>query len=532
MILISLRSNFTSFTNNFRRQFDSAVEDDLFAALERAVKEDKTLAVNLTVKEIFSSWSNQKGFPVLYVKRNGNGTVTISQERYFTEVPKNSTDSTTWWIPYNVASKQLPSLNQTAPTGWLARNQRSKVVEQTTSVKWSPNDWVLLNQQQTGFYRVQYDAENYKLLTNELISGDLKKIHPISRSQIIDDLFDFTKTHRLPENLLLDLLKYLTKETEYAPWASANNAITFLSKVLDPLPVYSYFRTMIALVVEPIYKTIGLADVTNETHFTKYTRVIITNLACEFLVESCLRETHEALKKSLTAGQFDSQHNRGIIYSNGIRTANATEVNAVWNRFTQSTNNDERNEILDGLGHIRNVTMLSQYLNRTLVENNDIRFSNVERTILANSIANSGQRGLWLVLRLFNAHTDDSIKVFHGFNQFLLNLADRVVSKDLQTQVSGEFVISVSSIYIKLFLLFLSNLQYVTLLKSIRQRYPDKLDENSVNKAIAKSDDNIKWLNVHQKSIETYFGNESSSASQKGVVSLFTLIIAAILVYA
>lgn len=529
---MTLQFNFNSFTNNLHRQFDSAVEDDLFAALERAVKEDKTLAANLTVKEIFSSWSNQKGFPVLHVNRNGNGTVTISQERYFTEVPKNSTDSTTWWIPYNVASKQSPSLNQTAPTGWLARNQRSNVVEQTASVKWSPNDWVLFNQQQTGFYRVQYDAENYKLLTKELISGDLKKIHPISRSQIIDDLFDFTKTHRLPESLLLDLLKYLTKETEYAPWASASNAITFLGKILDPVPVYSYYRMMIAPVVEPFYKTVGLADATNETHFTKYTRVIITNLACEFLVESCLKETHEALKKSLTTGNFDSQHNRGIIYSNGIRTANATEVNAVWNRFTQSTNSEERNEILNGLGYIRNVTLLSQYLNRTLVENNDIRFSNVERTILANSIAHSGQRGLWLVLRLFNAHTDDSMKMFYGFKEFLLNLADRVVSKDLQTQVSREFVISVSSISLLPILFILCNLQYVTLLKSIRQRYPDKLDEHSVNKAIATADDNIKWLNVHQKSIETYFVNKPSSASQKTFVSLFTLIVAVILVYA
>lgn len=424
----------TNENSSFRRQYAAADENDLFAALERAVKEDKTLAANLTVKDLFSSWSRQKGFPVLRVQRNANNTVTISQERYFTQNPKTP-DNTTWWVPYTIASQQSPSTNNTVPTGWLARNQRSKLVEQTATVKWSANEWVLLNQQQAGYYRVQYDAENYKLLTKELVTGDLTKFHPNSRAQLIDDLSDFTKTNRLPDKLLLDLIKYLKNETQFAPWASASNAITFLTKKLEGTGHYNHFRMVVAASVEPFYKKVGLNDSDTEEHFRKYLRVIVTNLACDLGAKSCLNETYAALQKSLATGTFDSQNTRGLIYSNGIRKATAAEVEAVWTRFTKSQNSDERNEILNSFGHISNATVLSLYLNRSMIEYEYIPFTSTDRYVLVNSIAQSSQQGLALVVRLLTTHTEESIKLFAGFKQLLLNLADRITTKDLQTQV-------------------------------------------------------------------------------------------------
>lgn len=418
------------------KQFDAAVEDDLFAGLERAVKEDKTLIANLAVKDIFSSWTQQKGFPVLHVTRNNNGTLTISQERYFTVVPQN-VDPTTWWIPFNVASKQSPSLDQTFATEWLPRNQRSRLVGQSDAVKWTNSDWVLLNQQQTGYYRIQYDTANYNLLTNELVSGDVNKIHPLSRAQLIDDLLDFTSTQRLPVPLLLDLLKYLKNEREYGPWVTATNAINFISKQLATTPQYVKFKAMVASAVEPAYKAIGLADSDKEPYFNKFTRVYVTNLACEFGVEACLNENYEALKKSFTTKKFDSQNNRGIIYANGIRKASESDINTIWTRFTQEVKDiDERGEILNSFGYIGNVTLLSQYLNRSLVENDGVRFTASDRYVMVNSIARQSQNGLTLVLNLLSAHTTESVKLFANLNQLLLNLADRIVTKELQTQVN------------------------------------------------------------------------------------------------
>lgn len=508
----------------FGRQYNDAVEDDLFAALQRSVDEDKTLQINHTVKEIFSSWSHQRGVPVLLVTRNANGSLTISQERYFNENPKNP-DPSTWWIPYNVASKHSPSIHQTAAIGWLAQNQRSKLIEQTPTVKWSSGDWVLLNQQQTGYYRVQYDAENYKLLTKSLTSGNLSEFHPISRSQLIDDLFEFTKTDRLPDSLFLDLIDYLQHETEYAPWTSARNAIAFLRKQLEGTPAYPRFKTLIASLVGSPYALVGLDDSLKESHFTKYTRNILTDLACEFGVETCLNNTYVALKKSLDTGKFDSQNNRGIIYSNGIRRANATEVNAVWAQFTKSNNSDERSEILNSLGNINDADVLSQQLNRTLDQNSALRSS--DRYVLVKAIAQGSQQGLSLVLRLLNNHTDETIKLIAGYKMLLFNLADRIVTKEQQTQVSSLLShISIDSpSYFNFFIAF----QYVSLLKTIRQRYPDKIDAKSANKCTANVEQNLKWSSIHQKPIELYLASKTSGASQLFVSSL-TLIIAAIFV--
>lgn len=380
----------------------------------------------------------------MVVTRNTNGSITIAQERYLNENPKNP-DPTTWWIPYSVASKQSPPIHQTAPIGWLAQNQSSKLLEQTPTVKWYSTDWVLLNQQQTGYYRVQYDALNYKLLTHELTAGDFGRFHPISRSQLINDLFDFTKTNRLPDSLFLDLIGYLPKESEYTPWISASNAIAYLRKQLEGTPEYPRFRNLIASLVLLPYGVIGSADSSTDAHFTKYTRNVITNLACEFGVEACLVDTYKTLKNRLATGKFDSQNNRGIIYANGIRKANAAEVNAVWEQFTKSNNSDERREILISLGNINNASVLAQQLNRTLAQNSELQSS--DRYVLLNAIAQSSQQGLSLVLSLLSNHMDETIKLVAGYRTLLFNLADRVVTKQQQTQVSFSLFLTQTNTY-------------------------------------------------------------------------------------
>lgn len=124
---------------NFR-SYSDAGEEDLFNALQGAVQEDG-LQLPTTFPNIMSSWSRQKGFPVVTVERNYPSTiVTFSQERYLS-TPSTAQDPTLWYIPFNLATASSANFDETTATHWMS-NVRSQNV---TVAGLNDTDWLLVN---------------------------------------------------------------------------------------------------------------------------------------------------------------------------------------------------------------------------------------------------------------------------------------------------------------------------------------------------------------------------------------------------
>lgn len=61
------------------REFDSAVQDDLFEHLNQEAKNNSKIPAHLTMKEIMDTWTLQPGFPLVRVSVASPMTVYISQ---------------------------------------------------------------------------------------------------------------------------------------------------------------------------------------------------------------------------------------------------------------------------------------------------------------------------------------------------------------------------------------------------------------------------------------------------------------------
>lgn len=221
----SFKKGLTTYLNT--KAYSDATEEDLFVGLQSAVTADNTLAANLNVADIMLSWTRQAGFPLVTVERNYETmAITFKQERYFTA--KETTPGTSsWWIPINIATSTLPTIDRTTPDFWIPANTASMTHQGDAPAA----TWLLVNKQQTGFYRVLYDTQNYQLLANALNSEERSKIHLTSRSAIIDDVFDFARTERLNYTIVFDIIKYLEHEVEYVPWQSAFNGLNFVDRM-------------------------------------------------------------------------------------------------------------------------------------------------------------------------------------------------------------------------------------------------------------------------------------------------------------
>lgn len=411
-----------------------AEENDLFESLDKAAKEDKKLDSNLNVKDLFGSWSNQEGFPVLKVTRNSNGSVTLHQQKYNEVYKPDEIDPTTWWIPYNFATAKNPVFNETMPLGWLPKETREKLIEPNNDLKWSKDDWLLFNRQQTGFYRVLYDEHNYNLVNEELNTGDPEKIHILTRTQYLDDLAEFVNSGRLPPTILFNALSYLEREKSYAPWVTASKTISNLKQILSASTKLDDFDAFVAKLVTPFYTNKTLDAIEGEGLFDKFSRSNAVDLACAFGVEQCLNETYTKFKDFIKSGNKPAPHNRGVIFGNGIRRAETSEILKFWTFFINTKSSDERKEAIISFGNIQNITDIELILNSTIVENTEL--SQSDRLSIIKSITERSQNGLTLTIQFLHRDLDNVNQTIGSITYIFDWVANKIVTAEVETEVT------------------------------------------------------------------------------------------------
>lgn len=80
--------------------------------------------------------------------------------------------------------------------------------------------FIVVNPQQTGYYRVNYD-ENLWIRLIAKLSSDPSIVSPISRGQLLDDCFKLYYSGRVGSNIIYSLLTYAENEIDAIPWSVA-----------------------------------------------------------------------------------------------------------------------------------------------------------------------------------------------------------------------------------------------------------------------------------------------------------------------
>lgn len=426
------------FKNFIHRAYNASDDNNLFDNLDKAAKEDSKIDASLTINSLFGSWSNQKGFPVLKVARNDNGSITLYQEKYDAVYKPNETDSSLWWIPFNFASASNPVFNVTAPFAWMPNDRREYLINKDENSSWMNDDWVIFNRQQTSFYRVWYDEKNYNLINTELNTGNLDRIHEINRAQYIDDLNDLVNTGRVQPKLLFNALTYLKKEIQYAAWVSARRAILDLNQIYAASGKLEIFKKFVADIVTNLYDNKTLNEIENEGLFDKLLRNIAVDLACQFGVEKCLNETYTQYQIFIEGGDKPSLYNRGVIFANGIRSATNNDIDKIWEFFCATTDVDERSEIINSFGNIPNSADIQRYLNKT-IDDPEPKVTKTDRLSIIQSISAGSQNSLNLTIVFLTNYLDAVNATIGSVNTILTTISTKIVTADVQTKV-GQIV--------------------------------------------------------------------------------------------
>ncbi|EDV93345.1 aminopeptidase N [Drosophila grimshawi] len=387
------------------KQYSAANETDLFDAIGLAAREEN-YEVPAKIEDMLVSWTRQGGVPVLNVERNyENGFFTVQQEQYTND--KSYQSSLLWYVPFNYAVQSNPDFRNTEATDYLL-NEKQKLIE----AKSNTDEWLILNKQSTGYYRINYDNRNWELIIDGLINHS-HKIHARNRAQLISDSYNFATSGRLPHATLLQLMTYLPQENQYAPWATANTVVTLFNRYLSGDEDYSDFQFYVSELVSDQFDKFGVNDLAGEHHLVKFTRNVVINVACMAGLKSCLSETNTKLQSLVDNGTPLEPNLQTPIYCNGLKQAKDDVFNFVYDKMMNSNDQAERRLLISALGCAQNEKQLEKYVSSSIDHTNKLRTQ--ERYTLLSPTYSRGTVGWNVCVDFLMNHWQEYGELNSGF---------------------------------------------------------------------------------------------------------------------
>ncbi|XP_019622953.1 PREDICTED: aminopeptidase Ey-like isoform X2 [Branchiostoma belcheri] len=417
-----------------RYQFANAVQDDLWNSLTEAAQEDGRTDVQ--VKEVMDTWTLQMGFPVVTVTRDySNGRVTATQRHFLYDPEVNVPESPynyVWQVPLTYTTEEDMNFAD-PPRTWI----RDRTEEFPVSV--APTSWLIANVNQTGYFRVNYDITNWGLLTNFLNSDNFQDIPVATRSSLIDDAFNIAQSGGLSSVIALDLSRYLEREREYLPWASASGAFGYISRMMAGTDSSQHLERYVLNLALPLYNRLGWEDTGG--HLERYNRMTILSMACNFGYNGCLQNASQKFSE-WKAGRSVSPNLKGVVYCYGIANGNEDDWNFAWQKYLSTdTVASEKALLLSALACTADQYVLSRYLDWT-IDSTKVRKADALNTIVAISGNKLGKMMVWNFLNQNWGYIFDS----YGGSLFGLTGLILGVTEDFNTeeelQQMQEFVSS------------------------------------------------------------------------------------------
>src|SRR5438552_11264866 len=211
-------------------KYSNTTTADLWNALSEVSKKP--------IDEIAVGWTQQPGFPVVKVNREGDAKIQLTQER-FTVNFKNA-PPLEWKIPltYSVVIEAPATLLMTSKLASLQNIPADRALK--------------LNVNGAGNYRVEYEEASWKLILEAL-----PKLGVEDRVNLLSDAWALVQAGRAPVSLYFGLVEKLPASTELAEREQIINVLDFINRLLVGSPEREKFQRYSPSLFRPRLETLG-----------------------------------------------------------------------------------------------------------------------------------------------------------------------------------------------------------------------------------------------------------------------------------
>ncbi|KAL0114672.1 hypothetical protein PUN28_011754 [Cardiocondyla obscurior] len=353
--------NDTTFRNGYRKfitrwNYSTANVDDFWEAM---AEETVGLPIEITLSDAMNSWISHHGYPIVSVMRKyKEGTATIRQQR-FTYDQSPSDTHPTWYIPLDYINNKTSS-DWSSPTRMWLHSKEEMIVQNVGG----HDSWVVFNVNKAGYYRVHYDEENWRLLTQAFEENH--EAFPVeTRASLIDDALGLAAVGLTKYATAFDFIKYMQmKERHYAPWGALTRHLLKLNGLLYETSGFSDFQEFTLRFTSSLYSDVGW----KVDEGSRLTLAALT-IACAFENAECLEwaKSHFAkLKDRSDADEVVPAYARDVIYCTIARYGTRNEWNYFVEKANTTANRDEKNRLLSAFACFQTPWILQTILSELL----------------------------------------------------------------------------------------------------------------------------------------------------------------------
>ena len=343
------------------------------------------------------------------------------------------------WIPFNFISSNLDVVS--SEMHWLSPKDE-EILFEVPELK--SDDYVLFNVNQFGFYRVNYDINNWNLII-EVLNENHNEFSDTTRAQLLDDALNLAVEGSVNYESVFNMIGYLRNETNSLPWAAATKNLMILNDLLANTEAQEYFRVLMQEISDNYFEVLGFSDVENEMFEDKLSRSNAINFACSMGSEKCLNKSLEMLEAHIDGSETIAVNLQSTIFCNGLRGAVADGNNdtslleALWQSMQQSDNTEYRLKIIDILGCHNNAKDLKDLLETTLATvTNEVRYLIPERFRILQSVYSQSSIGVEVAIDFMIEHSSTVLRLFQTNDlaqTFVTSLSNKISEQNVSDKV-------------------------------------------------------------------------------------------------
>ncbi|XP_034944929.1 aminopeptidase N-like isoform X2 [Chelonus insularis] len=225
---------------------------DVHSFLEEMTSESNNLSHNVNLINVMESWINGHGYPVIEISRDYDaGSAKIYQKHFVFDNITND-DESSWHIPLTWINE---GNDWSSPSfAWINAAKKEMILENVGDV--GEKSWVIFNINSSGYYRVNYDNYNWKLIAMALELNP--SIFPSSvKASLVDDVMSLSFVGSTSYATAFRIINYLKNETQPEPWTALMRHVIKLDLVLYDTPVYPDYQEFMRKLTSSLFSRVG-----------------------------------------------------------------------------------------------------------------------------------------------------------------------------------------------------------------------------------------------------------------------------------
>ncbi|KAG1680036.1 Puromycin-sensitive aminopeptidase [Nymphon striatum] len=361
------------------------------------------------IAEIMSTWTKQKGYPVVFVssKMKGNKRVlTLNQKKF--NLSHQNHENNQWMVPISFTSQSNP---KKIIQEFILKNESAEIEFENIPA----DHWIKLNIGTVGFYRVQYSSS----MLEQFISGIQDGTVPsFDRLGLLSDLFVFMLNGSVETVEVLKFMKNFVEETSLTVWSSIIKSLHKLDKLLESSESLEQFHKFGCLLLSKIYLKVGWDPKPNEKKSDSVLRAIVLETLVSFQHKEVLEKAHKKFDEYISGSISFPPSLRYAVYLAVINDGNESTFSKMCQLYKDSDLPEEISCIAKALGGFKNPSLLEEVLKFSISDN--VRSQNTLHIVI--SVSRSSSEGRMLAWNFFKKNINLFIKCYHpgrGLSYFL-----------------------------------------------------------------------------------------------------------------